>query len=340
MTTPRGAGGPAAGEPAAGASATDAPPTSTPARWGSYMALGDSFTEGLWDALGADGRPDPELSAWATDHPHHPDERNVHLRGWADILAMQLARRRREGEPFRYANLAVRGRLLGPILEEQVPVALEARPDLVSLVGGGNDILRPAVDVDAITEALEEAVVQLRGAGIDVLLCTGFDVKGTAIISATRCRVGIFSSHIWSIARRHGAYVMDMWGMRSLRDERLWSADRIHLLADGHRRVAQAALVGLGLEPDDPAWDDPLTPLPSRPTLVQLGIDAAWVRQHAYPWATRRLRHASSGDERVAKLPDLVVVPPRVAESGVLPPAATESMPDGGASRVHEPASD
>lgn len=281
----------------------------TPARWSSYLALGDSFTEGLWDVLGPNGRPDAEVSEWAAANPHHPEISEVRLRGWADILAMQLARRRPEGEALRYGNLAIRGRLLGAIVAEQVPVALEMRPALVSLVGGGNDILRPAVDVDGIAAQLEDAVAQLRAAGIDVLLATGMDAKGSALIGATRYRVGLLNSHVWSIARRQGAHVLDIWGMRSLHDERMWTSDRIHLRADGHRRVAQAALVALGLEPDDPAWDDPLAPLPSRPTLAQLGVDAAWVRQHAYPWATRRLRQNSSGAEREPKLPELVVVP-------------------------------
>ena len=51
----------------------------------SFVALGDSFTEGMSDEL-----PDGSY------------------RGWADLLAARLAAR----EPgFRYANLAVRGKL-------------------------------------------------------------------------------------------------------------------------------------------------------------------------------------------------------------------------------------
>ena len=56
--------------------------------------------------------------------------------------------------------------------------------------------------------------------------------------------------------------------MRSLRDWRMWADDRIHLTTDGHARVAQGALVGLGLAPDDAAWDDPLTPLPPAPRIA------------------------------------------------------------------------
>lgn len=291
-------------------------------RWDSYLAMGDSFTEGLWDVLGTDGRPDPEMSTWCTEHPDEQPARRAPLRGWADILATQLARRRGPGHEFRYANLAIRGRLIGPIIEEQLPVALEAKPALVSLVGGGNDLIRPAVDLDGVTDQLEAAVAALREAGIDVLLSSGFDARSSGLVSATRRRAGIFTANLWSIARRHGAYIMDPWGMRSLQDERLWSADRIHLLADGHRRVAQAALVALGLEPDDPNWDDPLVPLPSRPTLEQLGVEASWVRQHAYPWATRRFRRTSTGHDRRPKLPDFIVIPPDVPAPG-LPASAS-----------------
>ena len=140
-----------------------------------------------------------------------------------------------------YANLAIRGRLLRPILREQVPVALDLRPDLVSLVGGGNDILRPAVDVVRLARDLEAGVVRLREAGIDVLLGTGVDAAGSPLVRATRNRVGVFNAHVWSIARRHGAYVLDLWGMRALMDWRMWADDRIHLTTEGHARVAQAA---------------------------------------------------------------------------------------------------
>jgi lysophospholipase L1-like esterase len=86
--------------------------------YASMVALGDSFTEGLEDE-GPDGR----------------------YRGWADLVAGELATRNPE---FRYANLAVRGRRLARIRDEQVPRALAMQPDLVTLSGGGNDIIGSA----------------------------------------------------------------------------------------------------------------------------------------------------------------------------------------------------
>ncbi len=270
---------------------TDARRPDDPApRWSSYVAIGDSFTEGLWDP--------------------YPGEED-HQRGWADLLAQHLATRRVAAgeEPLRYANLAIRGRKLRSILTEQVPAALELRPDLVSVIGGGNDILRPNADVDRLARNLEHAVSRLRGAGIDVLMATGFDASQSPLVGLTRPRVGVYNAHIWSIARRQGAYVLDLWGMRALHDWRVWSEDRIHLTPAGHARVAQAALVALGQAPDDAAWDDPLAPLPPAPALDRARQNAQWVRTHVVPWAQRRLRGTSSGDGRLPKAPELLPVP-------------------------------
>ena len=283
-----------------GATSTRADTTGTvPPRWRRYVAIGDSFTEGLWDVPG--GGPtrtgqkrDPALAC----------------RGWADLLAAHLAERTAEHpdaahEPFRYANLAIRGRLLEPIVRDQLPHALGLGPDLVSIVGGGNDLLRPAADPDALAARLETVVVAARATGADVLLATGMDAGDSPLVRRTRPRVGVLNSHVWSIARRHGAVVMDIWGMRSLRDWRMWAPDRIHLTTEGHRRVAQAALVALGQQPDDAAWDDPLAPLPPLPRAARALEDAEWLRSHVYPWARRRLRRRSSGDRRRPKQPTL-----------------------------------
>lgn len=265
---------------------------STPVPWSRYIALGDSFTEGMAD-------PDPSDP--------------TRQRGWADLLADTLSRRRAAaGQPaLEYANLAVRGRLLGAILAEQLPAARALRPDLVSLIGGGNDILRPRADIDGLLLRLEEAVASLRAEGTAVLMGTGFDPAGSPVIRLTRPKTALFSAGVWSIAHRHGAHVLDLWGMRSLADRRMWAEDRIHLTTAGHERAVQAALAGLGLEPDDPAWDDPLVPLPPAARADRWRGNVHWARAHALPWMQRRLRRQSSGDRRRAKYPEPVQVQTR-----------------------------
>jgi lysophospholipase L1-like esterase len=251
--------------------------------WLCYVALGDSFTEGMADTEGL-----------------APDGSDGY-RGWADRLAECLDERGPVGA-LRYANLAVRGRLLGQILAEQVPTALELNADLVSIVGGGNDVLRPGSDPDALAGQLEDAVSRLRAAGADVLMATGVDPVKSPIINLTRGKVAVYNNHIWSIARRQGARVLDLWGMRALQDRRMWAADRIHLTAEGHRRVAQQALDVLGVGSDED-WSSLLPPAPPRVRRDAVREDAAWVREYVGPWVGRRLRGRSSGDEVHPKRP-------------------------------------
>ncbi|MGY1858551.1 SGNH/GDSL hydrolase family protein [Modestobacter sp. SYSU DS0290] len=252
--------------------------------WQRYIALGDSFTEGLSD-------PDPTT----------PDA----FLGWADRLAGHLAAASPTGE-VEYANLAIRGRLLAQVLDEQVPVALAAEPDLVSLVAGGNDLLRPGVDPDRLAADLEKAVVAFRDAGADVLLATGVDPRQTPIIRRTRGRVAVFNSHLWSIAARHGAVVLDQWGAAWVQDARMWDpGDRIHLTAEGHRRTALAAAAALGVPVpgEDVDWRTPLEPAPPKPVREVAAQELVWVRGFVLPWIGRRLTGRSSGDGRVAKRP-------------------------------------
>ena len=118
----------------------------------SYVALGDSFTEGVGD-------PDPM--------------RPNGVRGWADRVAEVLGT---GVAGFGYANLAIRGRKLREVLDEQLEPALAMRPDLVTVYAGGNDILRPSVDVDAMLAPYDDAVARLRQVSTEVLLFTGFDL--------------------------------------------------------------------------------------------------------------------------------------------------------------------
>ncbi|WGW12582.1 SGNH/GDSL hydrolase family protein [Saxibacter everestensis] len=250
----------------------------------SYCALGDSFSEGMNDPA-PDGAPD-------------------RYRGWADRLAELLTTSTTGSPDLTYANLAIRGRLLDAIIAEQVPRALELKPDLVSLVGGGNDCIRPGADPDALAAKLDDAVVRLQESGATVLLATGFDTRMTPLLRAIRGRVGIFNANIWTIAQRRGAFVLDSWGLKPLHDLSRWSEDRLHLSAEGHEIVAQQALAVLEGRPTPEAGQVPVA-RPARPLRQAVNEEAAWVRQHLAPWVGRRIRRTSSGDGRSAKEPEL-----------------------------------
>lgn len=247
-----------------------------------FVALGDSFTEGVGD-----------------DDPASPNA----VRGWADRTAHQLARHH---PGLAYANLAVRGKLLRQVLADQLEPALAMRPDLVTLYAGGNDLMRPRVDIDALAEDYDAAVGALAGTGATVLLFTGVDGVEDPVFRRMRGRTAIYNEHIRVIAARHGALLVDMWSLRALRDRRLWSADRIHLNTAGHTLIAATVLDTLGVPHTlTPADLGPRTPLTVR---QQRAENLRWAREHALPWIRRRLRGESSGDRVSAKRPTLTPV--------------------------------
>jgi lysophospholipase L1-like esterase len=246
------------------------------------VALGDSFTEGVGDA--DPGRPNG-------------------VRGWADRVAETLAGR---DSGFRYANLAIRGRLLGRVLSEQLEPALAMEPDLVTLYAGGNDLMRPKVDIDALADEYDKAVARLTDTGATVVVFTGVDGVEDPLFRRMRGRTAIYNEHARVIAARHGARVVDMWAMRQLRDRRLWSADRLHLNSLGHTEVAIAVLDVLGVPHDlSPAG---LGPRPTVHRRQQRAENLQWTREHALPWIRRRLRGESSGDTLGPKRPLLAPI--------------------------------
>ncbi len=254
-----------------------------PTSYHRYVALGDSFTEGVGD--------------------HDPRLPNG-VRGWADRVAEVLAT---HAEDFRYANLAIRGRKMDAILAEQVEPALAMRPDLVTVYSGGNDILRPRVSIDALVGRYDEAVGRLVDAGAHVVLFTGFDLGFAPVFRHLRGRVATYNELVREVADVRGATVVDFWRLREYRDPRLWDVDRLHMSSAGHHRMAIAVLDTLGVDHD--LTPPELAALPEMDRRQRRDADLAWARAHAAPWVQRRLRGTSSGDGLPPRRPTLEQVP-------------------------------
>ncbi|MET7683128.1 SGNH/GDSL hydrolase family protein [Streptomyces sp. NPDC005423] len=248
-------------------------------RYTSLVALGDSFTEGMSDLL-----PDGSY------------------RGWADLLAARMAART---PGFRYANLAVRGKLIAQIVDEQVGPAVAMRPDVITLVGGLNDTLRPKCDMGRVRALLEEAVERLAPACERLVLMRSPGRQGP-VLERFRPRMEELFACVDELAARHGAVVVDLYGAPSLADPRMWDVDRLHLTAEGHRRVAEAVWQTLGHEVDDPEWRTPMPTTPPPGWTARRVADARFARQHLLPWIGRRLTGRSSGDGLTPKRPDLL----------------------------------
>ena len=245
--------------------------------WTRFVAIGDSFTEGIGD-------PEPESPG---GH-----------RGWADRVAEVLAA---GTEDFAYANLAIRGRLLQQILDEQVEAALELKPDLISVSAGGNDIIRPGTDPDEIAARFETGLARLTSDGATVIMFNGPDIGMTPMLSRVRGKVAIYNENLRALAQRYDAVVADMWALRELSDARMWAPDRLHFSPVGHQAVARMVLSALNVENDlEPFAAEPLPRMAWRQARAE---DAVWACTHFVPWVLRRLRHQSSGDNVSPKRP-------------------------------------
>ncbi|MFD5600747.1 SGNH/GDSL hydrolase family protein [Leucobacter sp. NPDC058333] len=248
--------------------------------WSRFVALGDSFTEGVGD-------PD-------ADSPGG-------LRGWADRFAEVLGA---FDDEFAYGNLAVRGKLIQQIADEQVDAALDLRPDLISVCAGGNDVIRPGTDPDEVAAKLERIVERLSVGGATIMLFTGVDTAFQPVFRSIRGKVAIYNENVRKVALRHDCIVVDQWALDELHDSRYWAGDRLHLNALGHHTIARAALTALGIPHDLAPLDVPAVPV--RNWREARRDDVVWAREHFVPWVIRRIKKVSSGDNIEAKRPTAV----------------------------------
>ncbi|CAG7602539.1 SGNH/GDSL hydrolase family protein [Leucobacter soli] len=258
--------------------------------WSRFVAIGDSFTEGVGD-------PSPESPGG--------------LRGWADRFAEVLSG---YDADFAYGNLAVRGKLIRQVAEEQLHPALDLRPDLVSISAGGNDVIRPGGDPDDIAVQLEYLVRKFREADATVLLFTGVDTSFQPVFRSIRGKVAIYNENVRKVAQRQDAVVVDQWALEELQDPRYWADDRLHLNALGHHTIARAALETLNVPHDLAPLDPP--PPPARTWRRARAEDVVWAREHLVPWVIRRIKHVSSGDAVEPKRPEPTALrlPPELPE--------------------------
>lgn len=250
-----------------------------------YVALGDSTTEGLEDT--------------------YPDGA---YRGWADRLAERIAA---DSPGLRYANLAIRGRKLPQIRAEQLEPALAMEPDLASVLGGLNDILRREVDLAARAADLEAIVAALRERGATVIVMTYPDPTAIITVAAARIspRVRAFNEAVRAIAERQGAVLVDL-DRDAEPHPAFWCADRLHANARGHEWIAATAASELGITVPDGDWNAELPEHRLAPRPLRVATDVAWMGRHLAPWVLRRVRGRSSGDGIDPKRPELTPVRP------------------------------
>ncbi|GAB7069830.1 SGNH/GDSL hydrolase family protein [Mycobacterium hodleri] len=248
-----------------------------------YVALGDSQTEGLWDG-------DDEIG----------------VAGFADRLAARLD----DVHPgVLYANLAVRGRRIRDVLDNQLPAAVAMAPDLITSCIGMNDVTRPGrsfatalADVDLLHDRLAET-------GATVVTTTFPDLE--RILPVGRflgARVREMNAVVRAAAARHGFRLVDLYDAESMGDPDVWSPDRVHGSPAGHELFAAAAAEALDLPGSNHDWAVSKTEVVRPGFQSRMYSQVLWTQNLLMPWMWRHLRGLSSGNGRVAKRPRLTPV--------------------------------
>lgn len=248
-----------------------------------YAAIGDSFTEGVGDRLD-DGS----------------------MRGWADLVAAGLAQS--SDEPVLYSNLAIRGRLIAPIVEDQLEaaLALDPKPTLMTFNGGGNDMMRPGFGVERVMEYAARVADRCEEEGVALLVLSGGDPTLRLPRGSTIKRRGdefLEATREFAQSRPEITFV-DNWSDQELRRGPYWAPDRLHLNPLGHSRVAARVLTALGVPTELPHAGSAEAP-PAGPV-----AEARYYATYVLPWLARRVTRRSSGDGRSPKHPHWSAIDP------------------------------
>ena len=249
-----------------------------------FVTIGDSTAEGVGD-------PDPAGGS----------------RGFGDRLAERLAAHQ---GAIAYANLAVSGYVAREVRERQLEPALAMRPDLVAIMAGMNDLLRPRFDADAIGDDLAAMQDAFAATGCTVFAFTLPDVAHRLAMppfaQLLSRRVRALDARIRRLSADRGTHLIDLAAHPMAADPRMWSADRLHGNPESHARIAAACAEALGLPGADGRWREVLPPLPRVSAARRLADDLAWGRRYMAPWLLNRVRGGPGVDQRVAKHSALV----------------------------------
>jgi lysophospholipase L1-like esterase len=180
------------------------------------VTLGDSITIGMGD-------PDP----------HGP---KGGWRGWVRLLA--------DGLPgAELHNLAVLGAQAKHVERDQLPVALDLRPDIATVVVGINDTLRAGFSPQRTGQSVARTVAALRAGGTEVLTMRLPDPARMfglpdALARPLSRRIRGVNVELDRVAAQFGTLHWDASNDQQTYDRLNWSVDRLHPNERGHRLIA------------------------------------------------------------------------------------------------------
>jgi lysophospholipase L1-like esterase len=243
----------------------------------SYIAIGDSLSEGLGDFT------------------FHQSRQN---NGWTDRLAGILAHEAAQnGYQFHYANLALRGSKLSKIMGEQLQSALRMQPDLVTVMAGSNDLMSSQDKLPELRAIYRDGIQQLLSAGCDVIVANTINPLHLRVFKPLRHRAKTFSKMIEEVAREFGIAVVDVFSIQDFAQLAFWDKDMVHFSGHGHIAVANRAANVLDLNYRFSERFE-LGRASSNRSIFQT---LAWITRDVIPFCHRKIRGVTSGDGMLPK---------------------------------------
>ena len=234
-----------------------------------YVALGDSLTEGLGD----DGF-----------------RKNRRDKGWADRLANLMAcEAANAGQSFSYANLAVRGQNTLSILTCQLEMALDMKPDLVTIMTGANDLRSLNERLPSMVGLLRGAINRLQAIDAKVVLISLAQPAHLSFAKSFVHRSKLWAETLQSLATELDVDLVNINQMSVFESLHYWSGDLVHYSAKGHIKIANTVADKLGLEVRDH----------SEPTEILERLSALhmlkWSIVEVLPFIGRQIRGVNAG---------------------------------------------
>ena len=186
-----------------------------------FVALGDSFTEGIGDEVGG-----------------------LELRSAHDWIALWMKAVNPETQ---YTNLATRGLRAGEVRNQQMQRAVNLQPDFVSIIAGANDCLRGPFNADTVKAELGLMFGAFGSIEARIFTSTlpDFTLR-LELPEAIRGRIGrnleTTNTLITQLAQQHGAILFDFRASGLDARAELWSEDGVHPNALGYLETAKAVV--------------------------------------------------------------------------------------------------
>ena len=191
--------------------------------WSRFAVLGDSIAMGMGD----------------------PTEGYV-TATWGGRVAAALARER---GAVTYANLAQHRATAADIRDSQLGPALDLEPDLVAMIGGGNDLFAEEFDIAPVKAAIDDMVVALTESGATVVTYEGLDFPRAypdpAFEEFNRRLLDLYAA-TREIARERGTIHVDMYREPWAAERYCFSADLQHPTMRAQALAASATIRALG----------------------------------------------------------------------------------------------